>query len=297
MKKFLLLALFATAATTTQADNLHSTAQLTFIPPLSTNGLNGRNYTNDYSLNLLVGLSSGERKLGLTGLVSVVRGDAGGLQWSGLANYVGGDVSGFQWAGLANVARDVDGFQLAGLVNKAANVRGVQMAGLVNIAEHSDYPVGLVNIIKDGEMGVAAGYNEIGTVSLTFRSGGRVLYGIVGAGFNHEAEKASLIGGLGAHINIVPKFRINNELTTESIDSFGNDDFDGTFKATYALLPAWRLAKHAEIFAGPSLNFMQTKDPAMLGLFPKHPLKERMLASGKLQSAFVGWQAGVQFIF
>ncbi len=198
------------------------------------------------------------------------------------------------------MAEDVDGFQFGGLFNKARNVNGIQFAGLLNIADHSDYSIGLVNIIKDGEMGVAVGYNEIGTVSLTFRSGGRVLYGILGLGYNHQVERSkdamTAVGGFGAHIPIAPWLRINNELTIESIDTFSCEE-SNTFRAGYALLPAFRIGRHFEIFGGPSLNYMQSEDPKMYDLFPSHSLWERERASGLRQQLHIGWQAGVQFLF
>ncbi len=313
----------------------HSTVQLTFFPPLGTNGRHAAQYTNDFSLNLLAGVSKNERAVALAALTNVIRGNASGFQIAGLVNYTGGemcalqiaglanvgcgDASGAQFAGLANVAKNVEGLQLGGLFNAARdvtglqfgglfnvarNVKGAQFAGILNIAESSDYPIGIVNIIRDGEMGIGVGYNEIGTTSLTFRSGGRVLYGILGIGWNHKVNGdnngVSMMAGYGAHINILPWLRINNEITLESVDCFQNED-SNTFKAGYALLPAFRLG-HFELFGGPSVNFMQTKDPEMFDLFPKNPFweKERTLtgrSSTKLQQAFIGWQVGVQYIF
>ena len=316
---FLLTATSLSAQTVEPGGEPHSGAQVTFFPPLGTNGLHASRYTNDFSFNLLVGVSKNERAFAFAGLTNIIRNNASGFQFAGLANYTGGkvsgmqfaglgnvagDVTGFQFGGLGNVTRDVTGFQFGGLFNKARNVKGVQFSGILNIADHSDYPIGLINIIKDGEMSVAVGYNEIGTTSLTFRSGGRVLYGILGVGWNHKVDGAgngvSIMAGYGAHINILPWLRINNEITFESVDCFQNEN-SNTFKAGYALLPAFRLG-HFELFGGPSVNFMQTKDPEMFDLFPKNPFweKERTLEgreSTKLQQAFIGWQVGVQYIF
>ncbi len=172
----------------------------------------------------------------------------------------------------------------------------------MNVAEHSDYPIGIINIIREGEMGIGIGYNEIGTTSVNFRSGGRVLYGILGLGYNHRApgkEAWAVVGGYGAHINILPWLRINNEITAENIGIFSNDS--DTFKAGYALLPAFRPVRNIEIFGGPSINYMYSAEESMFGVFPKNSLwKERSTTKKgdpKLQQAFVGWQAGVQFIW
>jgi hypothetical protein len=297
------------------SDELHSGAQVTFFPPLGTNGLHASRYTNDFSFNLLVGISKNEKAFAFAGLTNVIRGDASGFQFAGLANHTGGkmsgmqfagftniaggNVEGFQFAGLGNVTGDVTGFQFGGLFNKVRNVKGVQFAGIVNIADHSDYPIGLVNIIKDGEMSVAIGYNEIGTTSLTFRSGGRVTYGILGAGFNHKVDDSndamSLVAGYGAHINILPWLRINNEVTVEALGLFGSGG-SRTFKAGYALLPAFRLG-HFELFGGPSVNFMHNGDPDMFDIIPGWSLWDKELSANKRQQAHIGWQVGVQYLF
>ena len=387
----LLLTSFEISAQTIRTgDEYRSKAQITLITPVGTNGALARYYTNDFSFNILAGVSQNERSFAFAGLANVIRTNAWGFQFAGLVNSVGGDVRGFQFGGLANVTGlgmrgvqfaglgnivgddvtgfqfggllnvaddidgfqfgglanivkydvegyqfgglvnvtrsvegfqfgglgnvtddvegfqfgglgnvtgDVDGFQFGGLFNVASGVRGVQFAGLVNVAWQSDYPIGLVNIIRDGEMSVGAGYNEIGTASVTFRSGGRVLYGILGGGFNHRIERRrdalSIVGGYGAHINIAPWFRINNEITCESID-IADVDSD-TFKTGYSLLPAFRFGRF-EIFGGPGIYYMQTDNERMYDLFPGRSIWEKMHTSGRLEQLFVGWQAGVQFV-
>lgn len=130
------------------------------------------------------------------GLTNVSK-DTRGFQLAGLVNSSGA-IDGFQLAGLTNIAKDVRGFQFAGLINIAKNVKGVQFAGLVNIADNSDCPIGLVNIIKNGEMGIALTYDGIGNAMVSFRSGGKYTYGILGIGYNHKAKDNSLVteGGL-----------------------------------------------------------------------------------------------------
>jgi hypothetical protein len=143
-------------------------------------------------------------------LLNTVANSYSGLQFAGMANIAGG-MKGLQFAGLTNIAGDVNGFQFAGLVNVAKNVSGVQFAALINIAENSDCPVGLINLIKNGEKSVAVTYNGIGSTVATFRSGGKYTYGIVGLGYNFNAKWKATVstGGFGAHINCTPWLRIN----------------------------------------------------------------------------------------
>ncbi len=69
----------------------------------------------------------------------------------------------------------------------------MQLAGLLNIAENSDIPLALINIIRNGEYGVSVSYNEAGSIIASFRSGGRITYGIVGAGYNHKASGKKMV--------------------------------------------------------------------------------------------------------
>ena len=292
-------------------ENKKSSFQVSFISPIGTNGRYSTEYTNDYSLNLLVGISKDERRFTLGGLSNIILSDAKGVQVAGLSNYVGNSGEGMQWAGLANINKErFNGLQVAGLVNTATNVRGVQIgglvnvandvkgvqfAGLVNIAKNSDVPIGLINIIKNGEMGVAVTYDALGSTVATFRSGGRYTYGIIGVGYNHKTENNSLVaeGGFGAHIPVTSWFRINNELKASTI---GNDSDEPVLNTGYSLIPSFRIGKHIELFGGVGINYMMTKDVSNSKIFPNHSLWKKT-ESTKLQQLYIGYQFGVQYIF
>lgn len=329
MKKILTLLLcvltYSTLSAQTSTEK-RTTFQLTFFPPLSTNGMYSHQYTNTISINLLAGISQNEEALTWGGLANVVLNDAKGFQMAGLANYVGNDgqgfqnaglaninknrfsgfqmaglantaseMKGFQFSGLVNIASDVNGVQFAGLINIAKDVHGVQFAGLINIAENSDCPIGLINIIKNGEKGIAVTYDAIGSTVVSFRSGGKYTYGILGVGYNHKSSNNSLVteGGLGAHIPVTPWFRINNELKATSI---GNNTDEPVFNAGYSLLPAFRIGKHVELFAGAGINYMDTKDMNNLKMFPNHSLWKKS-GSSRMQQLYIGYQFGLQYIF
>jgi hypothetical protein len=290
----------------------HAAFQFGFVPPLSTNGFYVSQYTNGGSLNLLVGVSRNENVFTLGGLANIITNNASGLQIAGLANYAGNEVdgvwlsglinivgnshTGIQIAGLANTAKDVSGIQIAGLVNVAEKVAGVQIGGLLNIAGESDYPIALVNLIRNGEKSVSFTYNEIGSGVISFRSGGKHTYGIVGIGYNHKSAAHSFVTetGIGLHTNINPWLRINHELRSEFIGRItGNNR---TYKAGYHLLPAFRITPYVEVFGGISLNYMETGDSKNMDMFPGHSLWDRQVSSG-LQQVFIGYQAGIQYLF
>lgn len=360
MKKVLLaivLCVVSYVAAFCQTDeNKNAAFQLSFVTPLSTNGLYSSQYTNQVSFNVLVGVSKNEKAFTLGGLSNIIMNDARGFQFAGLSNYVGNEGKGFQLAGLANVNRsdfngfqfsglvntagntrgfqfaglsniaeemiglqfggliniaknidgfqfsglvntagDVDGLQFAGLVNRAKRVDGVQFAGLINIAEDSDCPIGLVNIIKNGEMGIAVTYDAIGSTVISFRSGGKYTYGILGVGYNYKIKENSLVteGGLGAHIPVVSWFRINNEIKASSI---GSNSDKPVLNGGYSLIPAFKIGNHCELFAGVSINYMRTEDVGNNKIFPDHSLWKKS-SSTRLEQVYIGYQVGVHYLF
>lgn len=220
--------------------------------------------------------------------------DAKGMQVAGLVN-VAKNVNGVQIAGFVNTAKDVKGVQFSGLVNVAKDVKGVQVAGLVNIADNSDVPIGLINIIKNGEMGISITYDGIGNVMASFRSGGKYTYGIIGLGYNHKVKSYGLVSeaGFGARIPIAKWFRINNELKASSIKSSLKETIINT---GYALLPAFRIGKHFEIFGGASINYMETTDMSARNIFPTQSLWSGNNPA-KLEQVYIGYQVGMQVIF
>lgn len=330
MKKVLLILMLSIATygvVFSQTDESKKSAfQLSYVTPLGTNGLYSSQYTNKVSFNILVGVSKNEEVFTFGGLSNIIMNNANGFQFAGLSNYVGnegrgfqfsglanvnknsfsgfqfsglinaaGDIKGFQFAGLANVAKDVSGFQFAGLINMAKNVDGVQFAGLINMAENSDCPIGLINIIKNGEKSIAITYDALGSTVMSFRSGGKYTYGIIGIGYNHDIKGNSLVteGGFGAHIPCVSWFRINNELKVSSI---GSSSDEPVFNGGYSLLPAFQIGKHIEMFGGVSINYMMTSNIEHRNLFSGKSLWDKYTDT-RLQRVYVGYQFGVQYIF
>lgn len=306
---FLILVCVPAGILFSQANEKKTGFQLSFVPPLSTQGMYAAEYTHAVSFNILAGVSKNVTAFSLSSLGMYVKDEVNGFHLSGLGTYAGGtgkgvmisgllnrteDYNGFQLAGLFNAAKDVSGLQIAGLFNKAQNVKGLQLA-VVNIAESSDYPIGLINIIKDGEMSLGLTYNEIGNTVLSFRSGGRILYAILGIGYNHKLADQSFMteAGIGAHIPVSARFRINNEIKTAQT-SF--TDKENTGHHSYSLLPAFKIVPRWEIFGGPSLNYMYTDNPDNKSMFPSNSLWKKH-NEYKLKQLYIGFSVGTHFLF
>jgi hypothetical protein len=117
-------------------DTLFRKFQVSFIPFIGTNHALSGNVVNDYSYNIIGGLSRGVRKVELGGVFNMVLGDVRGFQFAGTFNAVGGTVTGVQLAGVFNANRKlVDGFQLAGVMNfNYGGARKFSAAGVMNFS-------------------------------------------------------------------------------------------------------------------------------------------------------------------
>ncbi len=158
-----------------------------------------------------------------------------------------------QFAGFVNAAKDAT-VQLAGFINVAKNVQ-VQMAGFINIADSCDYPIGFLNLSKKGEKTISLSMDESSTVLGSFRSGGRIMYGILGVGYNLNTVDLmyAFEAGIGAHLPISKMFRINFEAATTGLVNF---DTEGNYKFAVRALPALKLGDKWELFAGPTVSFL-----------------------------------------
>ena len=247
-----------------------------------------------YGLQLagLTNISKDVYGLQVGGLTNIAQ-DTYGLQLAGLFN-VSHDLYGMQLAGLFNCAKDVYGLQFAGLVNVAKRARGVQFAAILNVAEESDFPIGLINIIKQGDKGVAITYDMLGNAMVSFRSGGKYTYGILGVGCNAQIEERLVVeAGYGLQVHVCRWLDVNNEFkaTTMGYNSgYTRSNF------SYLLAPSLTLWRHCNLFAGASINYFMSDRASAATLLPNAGLwrKEGDRGIGQL---YLGYQVGVQYVF
>jgi len=113
-----------------------SLIQVSFVPPMSTNGSSNANTTNNLSLNILAGYSGGLEGIEVGSLANVIKGNVTGVQVSGLVNVVKQDVKGVQVASfLKTNGGRLEGAQVAGFLNasKSDSSNAVQIAGFGNL--------------------------------------------------------------------------------------------------------------------------------------------------------------------
>lgn len=267
--------------------------------------------------NHIGGFSSGFKAAGIlnlynsgtgfqaAGVTNISKGDVTGMQASGFLNKVN-DIQGFQAAGYINIAKkvkgtqasgylniahDVNGSQFSGFLNIAKKVKGVQIAGLINIADSSDYAIGIINIIKNGEKWIGLTTDDNLTTLVAFRSGGRKLYGIIGLGYNFQNEKHVFARqfGLGAHLITRNKFRLNTEATILSLENFERGKFA---KLSIGVLPSLKLGSKLEIFGGPALNFINTNTLEGRKLI-SHYVWNDVNRNDRMNGIYIGYNAGI----
>ena len=360
--------------------SLHANAQsvsnnkinVGFVYPISSNGTHATADTNIFSLNLIAGVSAGEKGLSFAGISSVIKDDAYGMQFAGFSNHIGkhaegmmfagfmntygdakgmqfagftnisskqvigaqfagflnkaSDVDGAQFAGFANVsgkisgpqfsgfsnvatkvrgsqfsgfinkAEDVSGSQFSGFINIARKVKGAQVSGFINVADSSDYPIGIINIIKHGEKSLGFSIDENETTMLSFRSGGKVLYGVIAAGYNarNTEEVYAFEVGLGAHFLNTPVFRFNAELSTQTLESFRYGEY---FKFSARLMPSLRPFPALEIYGGPVFNYVNTNTTEGRALTKNYIQTWENRWGNNFEGIYIGYNVGINIVF
>lgn len=326
-KKFIVLSVFvACLCNCAFSQPFKAKAHLGLFYPLSTNGKDAAKYTNRFSLHAIAGVSKNETGAIFSGLSGTIKDSAKGFEMAGFSNYVGKKAHGVQMAGFINYAGggnasqfagfsnvtkhdsaklQVAGFvnkgatvgsQVAGFINVAKKVRGVQISGFINVADSSDYPIGFLNFIKSGEKQIGITVDESLNTILAFRSGGRVLYGIIGAGYNFKGNKHLYIaeGGIGSHLKVSDDFRINIEASELGLANFkkGSGNY---LRASFSVLPSYKKGGKFDIFAGPTFNYVYyTND---LGKdITKHYVWSNSKVN-KFDGLYIGGTLGVGVIF
>lgn len=244
----------------------------------------------------------------IAGFANLARGTVKGSQLSGFMNtskdqnaaQIAGfinlaeNVDGLQLAGFMNKAKDVKGAQIGGFINIAKKVKGVQLAGFINIADSSDYPIGVINVIKNGERSIGVSTDESLTTLVSFRSGGRVLYSILGVGYNfkYDSYKYAVEGGIGARLINWDKIGLRAEAVTLSLTNFEEGNY---LRSSIRLLPTLKFYHRLEVYAGPTINhvYTDTEEGKKIG---KNYIWDNT-SSQHLHGVYVGVTGGLNFIF
>ena len=204
-----------------------SPAHLGIFYPISTHGTEAANYTNNFSLHVLTGLSGGENGAAIYGLAGMVKGDVNGAQISGLWNHVTGKVVGAQIAGLLNQPSEASeaaqlaglsninlgnsAFQASGIFNKAVLVNGGQFAGISNIADQIDgiQASGIASLSKS-----VTGMQVSGIASISPKIDGAQIAGIATISKTVKGVQIAGISNVAEHVDGVQISGLVNQAKT-----------------------------------------------------------------------------------
>jgi hypothetical protein len=243
-------------------------AAIDFLPGVGMSTIDGGRAVRRISVGALGALSGGVRGAAISGIADVDRGPVCGFQLAGIVN-VATAVAGAQTAGVTNVAERFAGAQIAGIANVAAgdsrgaqvglvNVDGGRLAGvqigLVNYAEHADFQLGLVNVVRDGRFRVDAWTKpEMGLLLAGVKHGGAHYHWTYAVGVRpaDPSRPWVAIGG-GAHVTPAPGVFVDIDVTDHAELLFVRDR-DAQVAEARATVGA-SLFPALALFAGPTLN-------------------------------------------
>lgn len=172
---------------------------MSFITPISTNGLQSGDVTNIFSFNMLAGYSGGLQGFELAGFSNVIKGETKGVQIAGFSNTNRGNVDALQLAGFTNVAlEEVNGLQAAGFANVARkDIRAVQLAGFSNTSGTMHLGAqlaGFSNVCTGSANGIqGAGFMNVAKDSI---------YALQAAGFSNVAGGMPMGGQIAGFANV-----------------------------------------------------------------------------------------------
>jgi hypothetical protein len=156
--------------------------------------------TTAYALNQSAGVANvawfGNVKTQFAGVMNIAD-TIEGVQAGGVLN-VSRDVKGVQVAGVFNNAKIINGVQISGVLNRAHKVKGVQI-GLINYADSlSGVQIGIFNYAKNGGYNaVELSANELNTINLAYKSGGRKFYTAFSVGITPKPDGNIWTHGFG----------------------------------------------------------------------------------------------------
>ena len=225
------------------------------------------------------------RGLQFAGLFNSGLGNSQGILFAGFGNFSAGRSQGFAFAGATNIARDVQGITFAGALNATRRVQGFQISGFANIADRvqggqigivnlardfEGIPVGLVSYYGNGRKNIDVWMSDGGFQNVGFKLGTTSFYNMLSFGYNPLLEDRNVwtIGWtLGSY--------------TPLEDAWENERFAGYFRMRdlsiinvqegsfstrvntiyrYRYLLGKDLGNNAGIYAGPTLNFLLSRE-------------------------------------
>jgi len=232
----------------------------------------------------------------LSGGFNFLSGGIRGIQLTGGFNYAG-NVIGAQLATVNVAAGDVKGAQIGALNISSGDVKGVQL-GVVNVANRSSFPLGLVNVVRDGRSHFDTWFSADGFAQIAFKHGGDYFHYIYTVGYGAFSELTWNLGiGLGGHIPLKGGFYIDIDLLSQHINH-GGWSTELNLMNTFRVIAGWQILPKMAIYGGVSYQVFlsQRYDGAQYPLITSEVLVDRQQPGDLLVRGWPGFLIGLQFL-
>ena len=299
--------------------------QVTFIYPIGSSGVNSKDFSNNFSLNLLAGVNGGVNGFEVGSILNYNEGTVKGFQVGGVTNITKGYSEGLGIGGAVNISiGNVKGVKIApvnitkgkhlglqlGPINYSKHLNGVQLGvlnitdsidgvqfGVINITDSTDgISIGLINIVKNGYYAFELSFSESVFGKFSYKMGTKRFYTIFNVGLSAYKNKSIFSQGIG--FGSLIEF---NPLHALAIEIEGNNIvYNGSRKETNSLHILrfnyqYSFSENFSLSVGPTINYYITKEKVNEEygtLYIPYSIYERVSANKK-QSLWVGLNAGI----
>jgi len=197
----MIVGIISVYAETGDTTKIYRKAQATFAHPIGTNGNEAPQVVNNFSFNLLYGVSGGVNGAEIGVLINNTSGNVRGFQFAGIGNSVSGSINGFQGTAIYNIGSGhITGAQFAGITNiNRNNVNGATISGITNIIS-GDTKGFLFSGLGNNVGGMSSGFQGAGLYNLIEEeSNGAQFAGL--SNINLEDTRGAYFAGLGNILN------------------------------------------------------------------------------------------------
>lgn len=293
-------------------------AQITFIYPMGSNGIDSITQSNELSLNILAGLNGGLNGVEVGSILNYNNGPVKGVQVSGVANITKGTTDGVAIAGVLNLSTEassgiqvstinmgVDTFEgvSVGVINLIGTLKGVSL-GVINVVDDSSegLPIGLFSFVRNGFFALELETTNTLLSTLNYKMGVKRFYTIIKVGYSPLGSSTLNVAGLGwgTQIALSDSSKIVLDVTSNSISDSTNSIFtadDSTYNSINKVDINYKLhlLKNLSVFAGPSLDILvseQKTDGSYISVDNFSPFYTKELSNSKLSVTF-GLSVGI----
>jgi hypothetical protein len=193
----MIVGIISVYAETGDTTKIYRKAQATFAHPIGTNGDEAPQVVNNFSFNLLYGISGGVNGAEIGILINNTNGNVKGFQFAGIGNSVSGSLNGFQATAIYNTGSGkIRGAQFAGITNiNRNNVNGATISGITNVIS-GDTKGFLFSGLGNNIGGMSSGFQGAGLYNLIEEeSSGAQFAGL--SNINLKDTRGAYFAGLG----------------------------------------------------------------------------------------------------